>query len=98
MQGELLRAAESATDSRYTAPAHLVSLAHIDALLRAAGVAGDTRLLATSLVASLEATLVLHQWRELGHPLRRLADNWAELAHRVVTGRGIHENGSSAVP
>ena len=98
VQGELLRAAESATDSRYSAPAHQVSLAHVDTLLRAAGIDGDTRLLASSLVASLEATLVLHQWRELGYPLRQLADNWAELAHRVVTGRGAHESGSSAVP
>ncbi len=98
VQGELLRAAEAAGDSHYSAPAHLVSLAHVDALLRAADVGGDTRLLATSLVASLEATLVLHQWRELGYPLRRLADNWAELAHRVVTGRGSRKSGSSAVP
>ncbi|UYP21050.1 TetR/AcrR family transcriptional regulator [Rhodococcus sp. Z13] len=98
VQGELLRAAESASDSRYAAPAYLVSLAHVDTLLRAAGVTGDTRLLAASLMASLDATLVLYQWHELGHPLHRLADNWAELAHRVVTGRGTAESAGGVVP
>ncbi|WP_241385856.1 TetR/AcrR family transcriptional regulator [Rhodococcus sp. CH91] len=94
VQGELLRAAESAANSRYIAPAHQVSLAHVDSLLRAAGIIGDTRLLAASLVASLDATLVLHQWRELGYPLRRLADNWAELAHRIVTGTSVSLRGA----
>ncbi|AWG99756.1 TetR family transcriptional regulator [Rhodococcus ruber Chol-4] len=85
VQGEVLRAAESSAEARFNAPARAVSLTHIEFLLRTAGVDGDLPLLAQSLFAPLEATLVLHQWRDLGYSLDRLADGWADLARRVVT-------------
>lgn len=84
IQGEVLRAAEATVGSRYSAPARQVSLVHIEWLLREAEVTGDTRLLAESLLASLEAALVLHLWRDRGYPLDRLGDNWAELVRRIV--------------
>lgn len=97
VQGELLRAADAA-NSRYDNPAHRVSLLHVTALLREAEITADPHLLASSLVASLDATLLMHQWRELGHSLERLADNWTELAHRVLTGRSAPEPSTDAVP
>lgn len=97
VQGELLRAADTA-NSRYANPAHQVSLVHVSGLLRDAGIATDAYLLATSLVASLDATLLMYQWRVLGQPLERLADNWAELAHRVVTGQSATEKAFEVVP
>lgn len=83
VQGELLRAAESA-GVRFSAPAHRVSLIHVETLLREAGTVGDLPVLAQALLAPLDATLVLHQWRELGYPLERLADAWADLAQRMT--------------
>ncbi len=87
VQGELLRAAESA-GVRFSAPAHQVSLIHIQTLLRAAGTEGDLPVLAQALLAPLDATLVLHQWRELGYPLERLADAWGDLARRIACPAG----------
>lgn len=86
VQGELLRAAGGGV--RFSAPAHLVSLTHVQTLLRAAGTAGDLPLLAHALLAPLDAALVLHQQRELGYSLERLADGWADLAERVARPAG----------
>jgi len=88
IQGEVLRAVESAVGSRYSAPARQVSLIHVESLLREARTGGDTRLLAESLLASLEAALVLHLWRDLGHPLTHLGDNWSDLVHRIGAAPG----------
>ncbi|MBH0122371.1 TetR/AcrR family transcriptional regulator [Rhodococcus sp. NPDC003382] len=84
VQGELLRAAEASSSNRFDAPARAVTRTHIETLLRAADVGGDVPLLAHSLCASLEATLVLHQWRNLGYSLDRLSDNWSDLVRRVA--------------
>lgn len=84
VQGELLRAAETAGGVQYSVPARMVSLTHVQALLRAAGTKGDLPILAQSLLAPLEASLLLHQSRVLGYPLDRLADAWADLARRVA--------------
>ncbi|MGB6071618.1 MAG: TetR/AcrR family transcriptional regulator, partial [Rhodococcus sp. (in: high G+C Gram-positive bacteria)] len=56
VQGEVLRAAESADDARYSAPAHMVNFTHVLSLLRAAEVDGDLELLAYWLLTPLEAT------------------------------------------
>lgn len=95
VQGELVRATESSAETRFSVPARLVSLTHIEALLRAAGTPGDLPVLAQYLLAPLEASLVLHQWRVLGYPLDRLADTWADLARRIVGPPG-DEPGSSS--
>lgn len=87
VQGEVLRAAESADDARYSAPAHMVNFTHVLSLLRAAGVDGDLELLAYWLLTPLEATLVLHQYRDLGMPMDRLADGWEDLVRRATRTR-----------
>lgn len=84
VQGEVLRAAESADDARYSAPAHMVNFTHVLSLLRAAEVDGDLELLAYWLLTPLEATLVLHQYRDLGMPMDRLADGWEDLVRRAT--------------
>lgn len=85
VQGEVLRAAENSAVSRFAAPAHAVGLTHVTTLLRQAGVEGDIPLLAYALLAQLEATLVLHQIRDVGMSAARLADGWEDLARRIVT-------------
>ncbi len=86
-RGEVLRAAESADDARYSAPAHMVNFTHVLSLLRAAEVDGDLELLAYWLLTPLEATLVLHQYRDLGMPMDRLADGWEDLVRRATRTR-----------
>ncbi|MGU3434167.1 TetR/AcrR family transcriptional regulator [Actinomycetes bacterium M1A6_2h] len=84
VQGEVLRAAESAPESRYAAPAHTVSITHVSSLLRQVPVNGDIRMLAYALVTPLEATLVLHQVRDLGMTVERLGDGYADLVRRIT--------------
>ncbi|MDI9931430.1 helix-turn-helix domain-containing protein [Rhodococcus sp. IEGM 1354] len=87
VQGEVLRAAESSADARYSAPAHMVNFTHVLSLLRAAGVEGDLELLTYWLLTPLEATLVLHQYRDLGMAMDRLADGWEDLVRRATRVR-----------
>ena len=87
VQGELLRAVESSPELRFGSPARQLSLHHVIGLLRAADVPGDLPLLAHSLLAPLEASLVLHQVRDLGIPLTRIADAWEDLTRRVSLHR-----------
>nr|WP_072807366.1 TetR/AcrR family transcriptional regulator [Rhodococcus yunnanensis] len=84
VQGEVMRAAENSLEFRYSAPAHMVNYTHVLNLLRAAGVEGDLELLAYGLLTPLEASLVLHQFRDLGMPMDRLADAWEDLVRRVT--------------
>ncbi len=84
VQGEVLRAAESSADARYSAPAHMVNFTHVLSLLRAAGVEGDLELLTYWLLTPLEATLVLHQYRDLGMTMDRLADGWEDVVRRAT--------------
>ncbi|CAH0276214.1 HTH-type transcriptional repressor KstR [Rhodococcoides fascians] len=84
VQGEVLRAAESSAVARYSAPAHMVNFTHVLSLLRAAGVEGDLELLTYWLLTPLEATLVLHQYRDLGMTMDRLADGWEDLVRRAT--------------
>ncbi|OZD09126.1 TetR family transcriptional regulator [Rhodococcus sp. 06-235-1A] len=87
VQGEVLRAAETSADARYSAPAHMVNFTHVLSLLRAAEVDGDLPLLTHWLLTPLEATLVLHQYRDLGIPMDRLADGWEDLVRRATRAR-----------
>ncbi|MFF0816409.1 helix-turn-helix domain-containing protein [Rhodococcus sp. NPDC003318] len=84
VQGDVLRAVEVSPELRFGGPARQVSLTHVVTLLRAAGTTGDLSLLAQSLLAPLEATLVLHQVRDLHMPIERIADAWEDLARRVT--------------
>ncbi len=84
VQGEVMRAAENSPELRYSAPAHKVNYTHVLTLLRAARVEGDLELLAYGLLTPLEATLVLHQFRDLGMSKQRLADGWEDLVRRAT--------------
>ncbi|WP_072690897.1 TetR/AcrR family transcriptional regulator [Rhodococcus marinonascens] len=84
VQGEVQRAAENSPEVRFAVPARAVQIAHVMSLLRAAGVDGDLELLACSLLAPLEATLVLHQMRDLGASIERLQAAWEDLVRRVT--------------
>ncbi|MDJ0392031.1 TetR/AcrR family transcriptional regulator [Rhodococcus sp. G-MC3] len=84
VQGEVMRAAETSAELRYSAPAHMVSYTHVLTLLRAAHVTGDLELLAFGLLIPLEATLVLHQFRNLNMSMQRLADGWEDLVRRAT--------------
>ncbi|MBS3690341.1 AcrR family transcriptional regulator [Rhodococcus sp. OAS809] len=84
VQGEVLRAAENAPEYRFGGPARALGIAHVIGLLRGADVEGDLELLASALLAPLEASLVLHQVRDLGMTTERLAAGWEDLARRVT--------------
>lgn len=84
VQGEVMRAAENSPELRYSAPAHRVNYTHVLNLLRTAHVEGDLELLAYGLLTPLEATLVLHQFRDLGMSKQRLADGWEDLVRRAT--------------
>ncbi|MDX8152569.1 TetR family transcriptional regulator [Patulibacter brassicae] len=83
LHGEVLRAAAHGT-ARFSAPARAVHLTHVATLLRAARVDGDVPLLADTLLASLDAALVLHQQQVLGYEPDRLHHGWADLVRRVT--------------
>jgi len=84
VQGEVMRAAENSPEFRYSAPAHMVNYTHVMNLLRTAHMSGDLELLAYGLLTPLEATLVLHQFRDLGMSMQRVADGWEDLVRRVT--------------
>ncbi|MFD4294539.1 TetR/AcrR family transcriptional regulator [Rhodococcus sp. NPDC058505] len=85
VQGDVLRAVESSPELRFGGPARNVALTHVVTLLRGTGTPGDLPILAHSLLAPLEASLVLHQVRDLGMPIDRVADAWEDLARRVTS-------------
>ncbi|MGW5075504.1 TetR/AcrR family transcriptional regulator [Rhodococcus sp. NPDC004095] len=85
VQGDVLRAVETSPELRFGGPARHVSLTHVATLLRQAGTTGDVPLLAHSLLAPLEASLVLHLIRDLGMSIDRIADAWEDLARRVTS-------------
>jgi hypothetical protein len=62
----------------------MVNYTHVLMLLRSARVDGDLELLAYGLLTPLEATLVLHQFRDLGMSMERLADGWEDLVRRAT--------------
>lgn len=84
VQGDVQRAAEHSWEFRFAAPARTLSLTHIARLLREAGVDGDVELIATSLYASLDAALLLHQIRNQSMSVERIEQGWADLVHRVT--------------
>ena len=84
VQGEVMRAAENSPEFRYSAPDHMVNYTHVLTLLRSAHVDADLELLAYNLLTPLEATLVLHQFRDLGMSMERLADGWEDLVRRAT--------------
>jgi AcrR family transcriptional regulator len=84
VQGDVLRAVENSPELRFGGPARQVSLVHVRTLLSQAGTPGDLALLAQSLLAPLEASLVLHQVRALHMLIDRIADAWEDLVRRIA--------------
>ncbi|WP_235738616.1 TetR/AcrR family transcriptional regulator [Nocardioides alcanivorans] len=64
-------------------PARLFAVMHVRHLLAECGVDGDLPLLATSLLAPLDISVVRHQVGS-GFGVERIADAWCDLARRVV--------------
>ncbi|GAB4584186.1 TetR/AcrR family transcriptional regulator [Nocardia sp. IFM 10818] len=83
IEGDVLRAATD-LPQRYSGAPYAVMKTHVSMLLRQAGAPGDIALLADTLLASLEAGLVLHQMRELGYSRTQIGDSWEALVRRVV--------------
>lgn len=86
---DLYAAINADLTQRFTGPVHLARLAHVVLLLRQAGTAGDTELLAETLLGYLDTSLVHHLLAERGMPFERLEDGWRDLVGRLVpAGRG----------
>lgn len=85
VEGELYRAAEMGSpDERYSMSPYHVIKTHVSMLLRAADTPGDIPLLADALLATLSASLVLHQLRTLGYTREQIGDNWEAIVRRVI--------------
>lgn len=83
--GEVLCAAVALVKgARYEAAPYLASVTHVTALLRAEGHTENLRLLADTLLAPLDAALVLHQMRTLNLPLEQIAERWETTARRLM--------------
>lgn len=78
----LIRNAGRAAAKAYAARSFLVM--HVRHLLAELGVTGDLPLLATALLAPLEAPIVEHQVEVEGLSVDRLHAAWADLVRRVV--------------
>ncbi|PPF79762.1 TetR family transcriptional regulator [Subtercola sp. Z020] len=87
VQGDLLRAAENSPELRYASPPRAASAMHVQILLNQAGYDSDPVVLAFTLLASLDATLVLHENRAENLSLERLADGWEDIVRRVTAPR-----------
>nr|WP_174566903.1 TetR/AcrR family transcriptional regulator [Nocardia crassostreae] len=83
IEGDVLRAATNLPQHYAGAPYALIRT-HVSMLLRQAGAPSDIALLADTLLASLEAALVLHQMRDLGYSREQIGDSWEALVRRVV--------------
>ncbi|WP_084515419.1 TetR/AcrR family transcriptional regulator [Nocardia acidivorans] len=95
--GDVLRAA-SDNSERYDGAPYNLSKAHVSILLRDSGIDGEIALLADTLLAPLEAALVLHQIRRLGFTLAQVGDNWEALVRRIVPAPGTRSpDGDRAV-
>ncbi|RFA10958.1 TetR family transcriptional regulator [Subtercola boreus] len=87
LQGDLLRAAEDRPDERYASAPRAASALHLHILLNQAGYDGDTPVLVFTLLASLDATLVLYENRSQNVTMERVANAWEDLVRRVTAPR-----------
>ncbi|WP_439957566.1 TetR/AcrR family transcriptional regulator [Nocardia crassostreae] len=85
IEGDVRRAADAG--ERYSSAPYNIMKTHVALLLRQAGTPGDIPLLADSLLAALDAALVLHQTRALGYALDQIADHWEALVRRATSSR-----------
>ncbi|WP_227985370.1 TetR/AcrR family transcriptional regulator [Nocardia spumae] len=83
VEGEMRRAADES--GRYASAPYNISKTHVSLLLRQIGVTGDITLLADTLLANLDAALVLHQIRVVGYRPEQIADHWENVVRALVT-------------
>ncbi len=81
---DLYLAAHAKACRRHTSPANLFRLSHVRMLLRQARAEGDNELLAQTLLAYLDITLLDHLVTRRGMPLERLEAGWSDLVGRLV--------------
>ncbi|WP_460698567.1 TetR/AcrR family transcriptional regulator [Nocardia thraciensis] len=82
VEGEMRRAADES--GRYSGAPYNIMKTHVALLLRQARAQGDIPLLADSLLAGLDAALVLHQTRVLGYSPEQIGDHWERLVRAIV--------------
>ncbi|WP_369633573.1 TetR/AcrR family transcriptional regulator [Nocardia sp. JMUB6875] len=82
VEGDVRR--NAAIGGQYSGPPYNVAKTHVSLLLRQAGAPGDISLTADTLLATLDAALVLHQIRALGYTLEQVGDHWAMLVRQVT--------------
>lgn len=85
VEGEMRRAADET--NRYRTAPYNISKTHVSLLLRQLGATGDIGLLADTLLASLDAGLILHQIRALGYRPEQIADQWENVVRALVAPR-----------
>lgn len=83
---DLIRAAGKAGTRSYAA--YSFSAMHVRYLLAELRVTGDLPLLATALIAPLEAPILSQQVRVEGFEVERIFNGWADLVGRIV-GAGV---------
>ncbi|MFI6867388.1 TetR/AcrR family transcriptional regulator [Nocardia sp. NPDC050406] len=83
VEGDVHREAETGTE-RYSSAPFNVTKTHVALLLRQADATGNTWLLADTLMAALDAGLVMHQTQVLGYSLRQIGDHWESLVRKVT--------------
>ncbi|GAB2547179.1 TetR/AcrR family transcriptional regulator [Nocardia heshunensis] len=69
---------------QYGGPPYNIAKTHVSLLLRQAGAPGNIALTADTLLATLDAGLVLFQTRALGYTLEQVGDHWATLVRQVT--------------
>ena len=85
--GELIEAASQSFGRSYAARSFAAM--HVRYLLGALGVDGDLPMLATALLAPLEAVILDQQVRIEGMDLERVDAAWTDLVRRVVRPTGV---------
>lgn len=83
VEGDVHREASIGAD-RYSSAPYNVTKTHVSLLLRQAGAAGNIWLLADTLMAALDAGLVMHQMQVLGYTREQIGDYWESLVRRVT--------------
>ncbi|WP_084478137.1 TetR/AcrR family transcriptional regulator [Nocardia jejuensis] len=83
LEGDVRKAAD-AGEQHYSGAPYNVAKTHVSLLLRQSGTPCSVPLLADTLLAALDAGLILHQMRVLGNSLEQLGDHWETLVRQVT--------------
>ncbi|QIS14834.1 TetR family transcriptional regulator [Nocardia arthritidis] len=90
IEGEIHRAAEVGEGAdRYAGAPYNTLKAHVMMLLRQTAASGEIPLLADTLLAPLDARLVMAQLHGAGYSIDRIGDQWELLVRRMVPDRQL---------